>query len=285
MDAIQWLIVSILAVFPIVRAPVAPQEGQSCRVEVGCCAGLKDIDAVRSAGFDYLEVRVAEVEALTDENFQKLQARLKELKLATPAANSFLPGRIKVTGPSVDPEQQLLYVRKALDRVSSIGVKVIVFGSSGSRNVPTGFDREQAFRQLVDFCRRIAPEAEAREVTILIEPLRPEETNIINTVAEGLALVEAVGQPRIQLLADYYHMACQKEDVSIVDKAGAHILHTHIANPVGRAYPKPGDGCDYAAFFAALRRIKYCGRMSVEAGGSIAVDGPVAYSLIHDGMK
>lgn len=286
MRAIQWLMISVLLTSSIMPARAESQGRKGCQVQVGCCAALKDLEAVRSAGFDYFEPRASEVEGLAEEDFQKLSARLKELRLATPTANYFLPGRIKVTGPSVDPAQQLGYVRKALDRVSSLGVKIIVFGSSGARNVPVGFAKDQALRQLVEFCRLVAPEAEARDITIAIEPLRPEESNIINTAAEGLALVEAVGHPRIQLLVDFYHMACQKEDFSIIEKAGSHVFHTHIANPAGRAYPKPGDGCDYAAFFAALRRIGYCGRISVEANSSdIMSDGRVAFSLIREGMK
>jgi len=283
MKTIPWMIVAALLAL---TAPPLSQTRDRCRIQVGCCAPIRDLEAVRSAGFDYYEVRVAEVEALSDEEFQKLQGRLKELKFSTPVANYFLPGRVRVTGPSTDRAQQLAYLSKALDRMASLGVKVVVFGSSGARNVPAGYSRDEAMRQLVDFCRVAAAEAEARNITIVIEPLRPQESNIINTAADGLALVEEVKHPRFQLLVDFYHMAIQKEDFSIIDRAGARILHTHIANPQGRVYPKPGDGCDYAGFFAALRRIGYCGGISVEAGTSdMGSDGPTAITLIREGTK
>ena len=283
MKNMPWMIVGAILVAAVSWG--FPPDG-SCRIQVGCCAPLKDVEAVRSAGFDYYEVRVAEVEALSDEAFQKLQGRLKDLNLPTPVANYFLPGRVRVTGPSTDRAQQLAYLRKALDRMASLGVKIIVFGSSGARNVPAGYPKDEAMRQLAEFCRVAAAEAEARNITILIEPLRPQESNIINTVAEGLALVDEVKHPRFQLLVDFYHMAIQKEDFSIIDRAGARILHAHIANPAGRVYPKTGDGCDYEGFFAALRRIRYGGCISVEANTSnMSLDGPAAISLIREGTR
>ena len=38
---------------------------------------------------------------------------------------------------------------RAIKRASQLGAKVIVFGSSGAKNVPDGFDMEKAFEQVV----------------------------------------------------------------------------------------------------------------------------------------
>jgi sugar phosphate isomerase/epimerase len=71
-------------------------------------------------------------------------------------------------------------------------VRILCFGSGGARRVPDGFSKDEAFAQLVAFGTRIAPEAKAHGITVVIEPLRRQETNIINTAAEGFALVKAV---------------------------------------------------------------------------------------------
>jgi D-psicose/D-tagatose/L-ribulose 3-epimerase len=263
-------------------ATIPSQQKQSCRIQVGCCAPLKDMEAVQAAGFDYLEPMVSEIAGMSDADFAKYAGRLKELKIATPSANVFLPGKIKVTGPAVDPAAQADYLKKAMGRLESLGIRIVVFGSSGSRNVPDGFPREQALQQLVEFCRLAGAEAGTHNITIVVEPLRPQESNIINTAAEGLALVQAVNHPNVRLLVDFYHMASQKEDFTYIEKAGADIRHAHIANPAGRIYPKPGDGCDYSGFFEALRHIGYCSRLSVEAGTKdMPQDAPLAIALIR----
>src|SRR5262249_60070347 len=122
-----------------------------------------------------------------------------------------------------------------------------------------------AERQLVDFGRRMAAEARSHGITIAVEPLRRQETNIINTAAEGLALVNAIDVPNFQLMIDFYHLASEREDPAIVLTARDHLVHLHMANPQGRAFPLAWDEYDYAPFFARLREIGYNRRISVEA--------------------
>jgi D-psicose/D-tagatose/L-ribulose 3-epimerase len=157
-----------------------------------------------------------------------------------------------------------------------------VFGSGGARRVPDGFAKDEAFAQLVDFGRRAAREAKAHGITIAIEPLRKQETNIINTAAEGLALVNAIGDPNFQLMIDFYHLASEHEDPAIVLRAKDHIRHLHVANPQGRVFPQKWDEFDYAPFFANLRAIGYDQRISVEgATTDLAAQGPAAVALLH----
>jgi sugar phosphate isomerase/epimerase len=159
---------------------------------------------------------------------------------------------------------------------------MVVFGSGGARRVPDGFPTDQAFQQLVEFGRRIAPEARARGITITVEPQRREETNIINSAAEGLDLVNAIGDPNFQLMIDFYHLASEKEDAAIIVRAGAHIRHLHTANPEGRVFPRTWGEYDYAPFFAALRTIGYDKRISVEASTKdLPADAPLAIALLR----
>src|SRR6266567_4986516 len=121
-------------------------------VRVGYCASLAEIDAVKSAGFDYIELRTSEIAALSDADYEKLADKLKQIKLPAPVTYLFIPADIKLTGPQVNQDQQMDYVRKALDRVFKLGTSTVVFGSGSARRYPDGFSKEEALRQLVDFC-------------------------------------------------------------------------------------------------------------------------------------
>jgi D-psicose/D-tagatose/L-ribulose 3-epimerase len=209
-------------------------------------------------------------------------AHIKEFGLPVPVTNLFLPAALKVTGPQTDRDQQMSYVKKAFARLSRLGTEIVVFGSGGARRVPDGFAKEAAFQQLVEFGKRIAPEARAHGITIAIEPLRHEETNIINSAAEGLELVKAIGDPNFQLMVDFYHLASEKEDPEIVVRAKEHIRHLHMANPQGRVFPLQWDEYDYAPFFAKLRSIGYDKRISVEASTKdFPRDAPQAIALLR----
>ncbi len=255
---------------------------QRPKVRVGYCTVLKNLDAAKAAGFEYVELSATEIASLTDADFDAAAAHIKALGISTPAANLFLPAALKVTGPETNPEQQMAHVRKAFTRLAKLGTEVVVFGSGGARRVPEGFAKEDAFKQLVDFGRRAAREAKAYNITIAIEPLRRQETNIINSAAEGLELVNAIADPNFQLMIDFYHLASEQEDPAIVLRAKDHIRHLHVANPQGRVFPQKWEEFDYAPFFANLRAIGYDKRISVEGSTSdLAVQGPVAVSLLH----
>ena len=273
-----------LALF-LVCAGLAAVAQSGGKVRIGYCGPLKDIDAVKAAGFDYMEVRTSEVAALSDADYEKLALRLKELALPVPAAYWFVPAEVKVTGPNVDKALQKDYLQRALDRTSRLGVRLIVFGSSGARQVPEGFDKKEAFAQLVDFGKRAGAAARSRNITIAIEPQRREESNIVNNVGEALAWVEAVNDPNVQLMIDYYHFSVEKEDPAIIPKVKAHLRHLHMANPNQRVMPRDWGEYDYAPFFAALRGIGYDRLIGLEASTKdLKADGPKSVALLRRAM-
>ena len=257
-------------------------QAQPAAVQVGWCAGLARLADAKAAGFDYVELNTTEFATMSDADFEAAFTRAKEVGLPTPASNSFVPGTIRLTGPDTDQAAQMAYVTKAFDRAQRLGIQVIVFGSGGARRVPDGFSKETAFAQLVDFGKRIAPEARKRNITIAVEPLRRQESNIINTAAEGLALAEAIGDPNFQLMIDFYHLASEQESPAIVARAGARLRHLHMANPIGRVFPQRWEEFDYAPFFAALRASAYDKRISIEATpANFAEDAPRAIALVR----
>lgn len=255
---------------------------QQQSIQVGYCTSLKNVPEAKAAGFDYVELGTTEIAALSDADFERTLHDVAQIGLPVPAANLFLPAALKVTGPAVDVDQQLLYVRKAFGRLSRLGAQIVVFGSGEARRVPDGFPNDDAFRQLVAFGKRIAPEARSRGITVAIEPLRREETNIINSAAEGLGLVEAVDDPNFQLMIDFFHLAREGEDPAIVLRAKDHIRHVHMANPIGRVFPLSWDEYGYEPFFATLRQVGYRQRISVEASSKdVAADAPRAIALLR----
>ena len=273
----------VLAVCALLAFSTAMMGAQAGKVLVGYCVGLKGLEVAKAAGFDYVELGVTEIAALSDADFDIAVEHAKQVGIPTPNANLFLPGTIKLTGPTpTSPEEQMVYVKKAMARLNRLGVKILCFGSGGARRVPDGFSKEEAFQQLVAFGKRIAPEARANGITVVIEPLRRQESNIINTAAEGFELVKAINDPNFELLIDFYHLASEKEDPAIILQARDHIRHLHMANPQGRVFPLEWAEFDYAPFFANLRQIGYSGRISIEGSSKdIPAEAPKSIALLR----
>ena len=252
-------------------------------VSIGYCTD--DFGKAKAAGFDYVELGVRNFMKLTDDQFAGLIRARDQAGVLTPTAYLFLPTDMKVVGADVNDAAVMAYVRTAFSRSRRLGVELIVFGSGPARHVPDGFPKEKAMAQLVAFAKRISPLARKERIVLGVEAQRKEETNIINSVEEGLAWVEAVNHPNFQLIADFYHMAESKEDPRILLKAGAHIRHIHFANPIGRIFPRSASEYDYSGFFDNLRKSGYRGRISIEAGTrDLPEDGPRAVTFLRAAM-
>ena len=275
----RWL--AAACVVPLVTA-VGPAARDAERTPIGYCVALDRLEVADTLGFDYLEVPAQAVAALSAEDFNRLLARVKALRVPVRAANSFVPASVRLTGPEADPVRQREYVVSCLDRLASLGVRTLVFGSGGARRVPGGFPRDRAAAQLVAFGRLAASEAATRGITIVLEPLRRQESNIVNSVGEALPIVRAVDHPAFRVLVDFYHLSEEQEDPAIIREAGDLLRHVHVANPSGRAFPKRADEADYAPFITALKAIGYRGGVSVEARTEdLAGDAPQAIALLR----
>jgi D-psicose/D-tagatose/L-ribulose 3-epimerase len=226
--------------------------------------GSEWIEKGRDAGFDYVELPLAQVTALSDESFLSLKERVAFSGIKCECCNNLFPAGIRLTGSDVHYARIEEYLDKALGRAEQLGAKLIVFGSAIARNVPEGYPADRAWSQLVELLRRIDPLVKSRDMTVVIEPICRLEGNIIHTAAEGLRLSRAVDRENIRLLVDYYHLVMEEENPGILLEAGASVRHIHYANPSGRVYPQEMEEGD-VRFVSFLKHIGYEGGISVEA--------------------
>ncbi len=255
-------------------------------MKFGCCGnlvakgpdktGIEIVERIAAYGYDYIELPLAEMMDLSEGEFEELRQRVEASGISCQACNNLFPAGLRLTGPKADMKAISDYAGRALSRAERLGVDTVVFGSGTAKNVPDGFPYEQAYRQVAEITRMLAPLGEEHGITIVIEPIRKPECNIINTFAEGTALAREIDHPNIRVLADYYHMAWEKETLEALRLYGGRYLrHVHFANPnlgsaqglrMGRIYPKSISEWDYEEFMDVLKEIGYDGRISIEAG-------------------
>jgi len=239
-------------------------------MKIGLCASAEHAAAAKAAGCEYIELNFTTVARMSEEAFAQTAAALEAAGLRSEAMNCFIPGDFNLYTLE-DGEALRAYMIAGMARAKALGAEYIVFGSAGARKLPAGVDKAEGLRKLIPWFKMAGELAAEMGLTIVIEPLNYREDNAVNTLLEGLTLMQEVDLPGLRLLADMYHMGENGEDYTGVSLAGADLRHCHIARPAGRKYPLPGDGYDYAPFFAALREIGYAGRLSIEAS---PVNGP-----------
>lgn len=233
--------------------------------DIGVCTKVANNTIWAEFGYSFVEESVQGflIPQKSEEEFNEQLVVCKESKLRVFACNSFLPGSLKCVGENAVHPEIMEYAETAFRRAKIAGVKIIVFGSGGSRKIPEGFPLEKARQQFVDLCIHLGPIAAKYDLIIVVEPLNKKECNFINTVAEGGEIVKEVNHPNIQLLADIYHMKMDNEGPENILKYGKYLRHVHIAEKEGRAAPGT-HGEDFKPYFEALKKAKYKGSLSIE---------------------
>lgn len=257
-------------------------------MEIGICTGLDEAQALVEAGVDYLEVNVQQflLPREADKAFAAKRQEADGCPLALRAANCFVPGDLKSTGPDFDPDGICDYASVAFERAAGLGIEHIVFGSGGSRGLPDGFDPGEATDQFVELLTRLGPIAARFGVAIVIEPLRRQECNFINTVDEGAEICRRVDHPSVRLLADIYHMLQNGEAPDALSRHANLLAHTHIAEKADRTCPGI-SGDDFRPFFAELVKGRYTGRMSIEGKfpNGLAADAPTGVATMRQQLR
>ncbi|MBT8484490.1 MAG: sugar phosphate isomerase/epimerase, partial [Phycisphaerae bacterium] len=252
-------IAASLSPFAFARRP------EPFRPPIGVCRSPDDGRVLADAGVEYLEVSCQGwlVPGAPDGEFDARRRGLLASPVPARAANGFLPGSLRCTGPDADPEAVLRYAAVAFERAERVGIRTITFGSSGARSVPAGYPPADAELQFAALLARMGPLAARHGVTVCVEPLQRRETNFIHLVLEALRIVRAVKHPNIAITADIFHMLRGDDPPASIRDAAGFVRHTHIAEK--RARTAPGhDGDDFTPYLQTLADTGFAGGISIE---------------------
>ncbi len=229
----------------------------------------KDIDAIADAGYDCIEMHMREIIAMDDPGFEDVCQKLKKVSLVCEVLDNPVPLDQVVADESFDLDFYRGFLMKGADRAAKMGIKYYVFGNGRTRSLPTSGDIEPAREKNLTFMRMLADIADEKGITVLIEPLAPTVSNVIQSIPEAIDYAKVVGRPNLGTFLDYRWFVDRNHPFNIIEKYGEHIKHVHIDNPETpfpqRVVPRVDDGHDYSNLFRALEKIDYDGIISIEA--------------------
>jgi D-psicose/D-tagatose/L-ribulose 3-epimerase len=163
------------------------------------------------------------------------------------------------------PERALAFLKLALEKVDALGATYlggVLYASVGTMTLkpPTQQERDQCVQVLGE----VAADAARRGITLGIEPVNRYETYVYNSVADTLALIEAIGASNLTLHVDTYHMNIEERGFfEPIKQAGQRLSYVH-ASESDRGLVGMGN-VHWDDFFAGLATINYRGPLVLES--------------------
>lgn len=244
----------------------------------------KDIDSIANAGYDCIEMHMHEIMAMDDAAFKTASKKLKDSPLVCEVLDNPVPLKECVADESFDLDYYQGFLKTGADRASELGVKYYVFGNGKTRSLPESGDVEAAKQKNLTFMRMLADIAGEKGITVLIEPLGLQVSNVILSIPEAIDYAKLVGKPNLGTFLDYRWFVDRNHPFKVIEEYGQYIKHVHIDNPISpfpkRVIPRIDDGHDYTNLFKALDKINYKGIISIEANTFIDFEKD-----LRDGIK
>jgi D-psicose/D-tagatose/L-ribulose 3-epimerase len=219
---------------------------------------------VADLGFDVLEVCI---EDPTRVNSLAVRRAAEEARVNISVCGAFGPDRDL---SHEDPERRRVgvdYLRFCIDFAAEVEAPNVIgpmYSAVGkTRLLPEG-EREQQRRWATESLREAGEYAGERGVGLAIEPLNRFETDLVNTVEQGLDLCERIDRDNVGLLLDTFHMNIEEKHIpDAIRAAGSRVRHFHACENDRGA---PGSGhVEWEEVLSALGDIGFDGMVVIES--------------------
>ncbi len=153
------------------------------------------------------------------------------------------------------------FIAGIISRAGEFGAKAIIGSMQGRWGGEV--DRATARQWLGEALVDLGAQAKAVGAELIFEPLNRYESNMSNTLADAVELLQTAGAADVRVLADLFHMNIEEADLpAAIRAAGQAIGHVHFADS-NRSAAGMGH-TDFVPIVTALRDIGYQGYLSAE---------------------
>jgi D-psicose/D-tagatose/L-ribulose 3-epimerase len=250
---------------------------------------------VKSMGYDVLEICIEDTAILSSD---AMSVAAKNYGLDISICGAFGPDRDISHEDSTIRAQGITYLNTCIDFAAEVGSPFVsgpMYSATGKTRLLSPEERKQQFDWAVESIAVVAGYAQAKGVGLAIEPLNRFETDLINTLEQGVELCRAVGLDNVGLLIDTFHMHIEEKSLTeSIRMAAPYIFHVQVSEN-DRGTPGKGQ-VHWDEFFTTLNEINYEGMIVVESflptvkeiARAVSLWRPVAPSmdvLAADGFK
>ena len=165
------------------------------------------------------------------------------------------------------------YLCSLIDQSVALDARVLsgpVYSYVGRAQAYSASEKKRHWKTVVKNLKQVARYAAEHGKLVCVEPINRFESDFLNTIEQGLKLIEDVGNPSLKLHLDTFHANIEeKHQDNAIRRAGKYLGHVHAC---GCDRGTPGnDHIDWEDIASALKEIKYDGDIVLE---SVTLDVP-----------
>ena len=225
---------------------------------------LRVLGKVREWGYDHVEVCIEDPGLLTS---SAVQAAADAEGLSVLVCGAFGPERDVSHETRHGRQAGIDYLRHCVDFAAAVNSPLVsgpMYATTGQTRLLPPEERRAQWDRAVDSLTTVAHHAAGAGVSLAVEPLNRFETDLVNTVEQGLALCSDVGADNVGLMLDTFHMNIEEKSLpDAIRGAGPKILNFQ-ASENDRGTPGTGH-TDWLGVLRALHEVNYAGGIVVES--------------------
>lgn len=166
-------------------------------------------------------------------------------------------------------------IARLVELCAQLGGSYLVHGSPAQRNPRPGQSAADALARATEAWVKAGEHAARFGVHYCIEPLSRDQTTVLNTVDEAVAIVDKARLPGLRTMLDTSSAGSTETEAlpALIDRvwSGGQLVHVQLNDRNRRG---PGQGADrFAPVLAALQRNDYRGWLAMEPFDYVP-DGP-----------
>lgn len=218
----------------------------------------------KELGFDIYEIGVEDPSSF-DPAYVKQEADMAGIQINI--CGAFGPERDISSDDSRYRDKGMEYIRTLIDMASVFGSPYVagpMYAANGKARMASEEERKRQRSYAVDNLRDLAGYAATKGIRLALEPLNRFETDFLNTVDQGVELLDEIGCDNVGLLLDTFHMNIEEKSLGqAIRRAGSRLFDFHAcSNDRGT----PGqDHIDWDEISKALRDVGYDGAVVIES--------------------
>ncbi len=226
---------------------------------------LPVLESLKRTGYDGVEVPVFDLDR---SKWTRWARHLDDLGLERTANTVIAPEHNPLSSDPGVRKAAYEHMQKVVDCCSAVGAPILCGPHQVALGVFTGQGAtEEEWSRSVEHLRKVAEYAQGAGVVLAEEVVNRFEIYHVNTLDQGVRLVDGVGHPNCRLHLDTFHAHIEEKDpAAAIRRAGGRIAHVHVSEN-DRGVPGTGSVA-WDATFGALNDIGYDGWLTVEAFGN-----------------